>query len=176
MISRVNTRAPFGQPASRAPRAGFTIIEVVLAMGILVLGMTVLLSLLTFGAALTRTAALRTAASTAIEAVIGDLQESLFPLLDDGTVGEPRQIEGRAVPNAPGVIYSASARPNPDEPLEYAVDIDLSWETSGVRRAKSFQTLLLREVPFGERMRRRFVAQRPEQDFAPASIDPSNSE
>ncbi len=172
----MNSRISSNEHARRAPRAGFTIIEVVLAMGILVMGMTVLLSLLTFGAALTRTAALRTAASTAIEAVIGDLQESLFPLQDDGTVGEPRQIEGRAVPNAPGVIYSASARPNPDEPLEYAVDIDLSWETSGVRRAKSFQTLLLREVPFGERMRRRFVAQRPEQDFAPASIDPSNSE
>ncbi len=172
MISRTTA----GEPARPASRGGFTILEVVLAMGILVLGMTVILSLLTFGAALTRTAALRTAASTAIEAVIGDLEESLFPLEDDGTVGEPRQIEGRAVPNAPGVIYSARARPNPDNALEYAVDIDLSWETSGVRRAKSFQTLLLRELPFGERMRRRFIAERPEQDFAPATTDPSNSE
>ncbi|MEE8468411.1 MAG: hypothetical protein V3T22_08150 [Planctomycetota bacterium] len=172
MISRVQSSGPAGHARS----TGFTIIEVVLAMGILVLGMTVVIGLLTFGAALTRTAALRTAASTAIEAVIGDLEESLFPLQDDGTVGEPRRIEGRAVPGAPGVIYSASARPNPDHPLEYAVDIDLSWETSGVRRKKSFQTLLLREVPFGERMRRRFVAQRPREDFAPASIDPSNSE
>jgi len=172
MISRTTA----GEPARPASRGGFTILEVVLAMGILVLGMTVILSLLTFGAALTRTAALRTAASTAIEAVIGDLEESLFPLQDDGTVGEPRQIEGRAVPNAPGVIYSARARPNPDNALEYAVDIDLSWETSGVRRAKSFQTLLLRELPFGERMRRRFIAERPEQDFAPATTDPSNSE
>ncbi len=176
MISRSISRAASSEPARRAPRAGFTILEVVLAMGILVLGMTVLLSLLTFGAALTRTAALRTAASTAIEAVIGDLQDSLFPLEDDGTVGEPRQIEGRAVPNAPGVIYSARARPNPDDPLEYAVDVDISWETSGIRRARSFQTLLLREVPFGERMRRRFVAERPDQDFAPASSGPSNSE
>ena len=172
MISRVTP----SERTSRASRSGFTIIEVVLAMGILVLGMTVLLSLLTFGAALTRTAALRTAASTAIEAVIGDLQDSMFPLEDDGTVGEPRQIEGRAVPNAPGVVYSASARPNPDNALEYAVDIEVSWETSGIRRARTFQTLLLREVPFGERMRRRFVAERPDQDFTPATIDPSNSE
>jgi len=170
------TRPRSNETATRAPRGGFTIIEVVLAMGILVMGMTVLLSLLTFGAALTRTAALRTAASTAIEAVIGDLEESMFPLEDDGTVGEPRRLEGRAVPNAPGVIYSASARPNPDDPLEYAVDIDVSWETSGIRRSKSFQTLLLREVPFGERMRRRFVAERPDQDFTPATVDPSDTE
>ncbi len=169
------SRAPAVDPPARATRCGFTIIEVVLAMGILVLGMTVLLSLLTFGAALTRTAALRTAASTAIEAVIGDLEESLFPLEDDGTVGEPRQIQGRALPNAPGVIYSASARQNPDDPLEYAVDIDVSWESSGFRRTRSFQTLLLREVPFGERMRRRFVAERPDQDFAPASTDSTDS-
>ena len=137
--------------------AGFTIIEVVLAMGILVLGMSVLLSLLTFGAALTRSAALRTASASAVEAVMLDLEESLFPLEEDGTVGEPSEIEKRPVPGAPGVVYSATARPNPDEPLEYAVDVDLTWESSGVKRAASFQTILLREVPFGERMRRRFV-------------------
>lgn len=142
---------------SDRPRGGFTILEVVLAMGILVLGATMVLSLLTFGAALARTAALRTTAATTIEAVVADLEGSLFPLLEDGTVGEPRPIQDRPVPGAPGAIYSATVRPNPDQPLEYAVDVEVSWESSGVRRARRFQTLLLREVSFGERMRRRFV-------------------
>ena len=61
------------------------------------------------------------------------------------------------------MVYSATATPNPDgprdgdAPLEYRVDVDVSWEASGVRRARRYETILLREIPFGERLRRRFV-------------------
>ena len=138
-------------------RAGFTILEVVLAMGILVIGMTVLISLLTFGAALSRTAAMRTAASAAIEAILADLEESMFPLDDQGEVGEPLPIVNREVPASPDVVYSALAEPNPDRPLEYRVDVDMKWKSSGVQRTRRFTTIMLREIPFGERMRRQFV-------------------
>ena len=158
----------------RSRRSGFTLIEVVLSMGVLVMGMGVLLSLLTFGAALTKSAALRSRASTVIESVMADLEESLFPLDADGGVGEPpAQILDRPVPGVTGVVYSAKTRPNPDDPFEYLVDVDVSWEAEGVRRSKTFQTLLLREVPFGERMRRRFVAERPPLKRPP--LDPSPS-
>ncbi|MDA1264067.1 MAG: prepilin-type N-terminal cleavage/methylation domain-containing protein [Planctomycetota bacterium] len=143
----------------RKDRGGFTLIEVVLSMGILMMGMSVLLSLLTFGAALTRSAALRTKASTVIEAVIVDLEESLFPLEADGTVGEPPELlQNRPVPGTAGVVYSAKTRPNPDNFDEYVVEVEVQWESEGLRRSKTFQTLLLREVPFGERMRRRFLS------------------
>jgi len=149
-------------------QSGFTILEVVLAMGLLVMAMTSLLGLFTFGAALTRTAALRTAAATAIEAVVADLEESLFALEEDGSVGDPRVIIDRPVPGTTGVIYSALARANPDNPArraagrpdEFAVDVNVSWEAAGVQRARKFTTLLLREVPFGERLRRRFIQAR----------------
>ncbi len=148
-------------PASKARKSrGFTILEVVLAMGLLVMAMTSLLGLFTFGAALTRTAALRTAASTAIEGVVADLENSLFPLEEDGSVGDPRVLVDRRVPGARGVIYSALARVNPDNPDEFAVDVEVFWEAAGVRRARKFTTLLLREVPFGERLRRRFIQAR----------------
>ena len=142
---------------ARPSLEGFTILEVVLAMGILVLGMTVVLSLLTFGAALSRTAALRTSAAVAIDAVVADLEESLFPIDASGEVGEPVAITQREVPSAPGVVYSVVATPNPARPVEYRVDIDLSWKSSGVQRSRRFTTILLREIPFGERMRREFV-------------------
>lgn len=147
---------------ARTRNSGFTLLEVVLSMGLLVLGMSVLLSLLTFGAALTRSAALRARASTVIESVVVDLEESLFPLEDDGTVGEPPAVVvDRPVPGARGVVYTARTRPNPEDPFEYVVDVEVSWEADGVRRAKTFQALVLREVPFGERMRRLFVRDRP---------------
>ena len=151
-------------PSSRAPdrapagaRGGFTLLEVMLAMGILVVGMTMVLSLFTFGAAMSRTAELRAAASVAVESVVADLEATLFPLDEDGTVGDPTPVVDRPVPGSPGVVYSAQPTQNPDDPDQYRVDVSLTWTTSGVQRAHEFTTLLSREVPFGERLRRRFV-------------------
>lgn len=169
--------------------AGFTIVEVVLAMGLLLLGMTAVLGLLSFGAALTRTAALRTAAAGAAEAVAADLEESLFPLVidpatGDRLVGEPHEIVEREVPGHPGLVYSAKARPAPasddgesvgplgrpsGDPLRYHVEVRMSWSAAGTRRQRSFTLMLLREVPFGERLRREFV----ERDLDPLKSSPS---
>ena len=59
-------------------------------MAVMLLGVSMLLGLLTFGAALARAAALRGKASTTVEAVVQDLEENLFTLLEDGTAGAPR--------------------------------------------------------------------------------------
>lgn len=138
-------------------RSGFTLIEVVLAMGILVTGMTMLLGLYTFGAAMAKTAQLRASSAAAVEAVVADLESSFFPLEADGSVGLPEPVEERPVPTAPGVVYSASGQPNPENPREWRVDVRLSWTSSGVRREETFTTILLREVPFDERLRRRLL-------------------
>lgn len=151
-----------------ARRGGFTIVEVVLAMGLLLLGMTSILGLLSFGAALARGAALRTGAAAAAEAVAADLEETLFPLALDpvtGTrkVGEPHRVRERAVPGHDDLVYSALATPvpsasdGPGGPTRYRVDIEVSWTNSGRTRNRSYTILLLREVPFGERLRREFV-------------------
>jgi len=151
---------------ARGRRAGFTIVEVVLAMFILLLGMTTILGLLSFGAAMTKNAALRTNASNSVQAVMADLEEGLFPLvLVDGVevAGEPLDIDRRPVPGHPALVYSAHATPNPEGPrtdagpLEYRVDVEISWASQGSRQARRFTTLMLREVPFGERLRQRFV-------------------
>lgn len=152
-------------------RAGFTLVEVVLAMFVLLLGMTSILGLLSFGAALARTANLRTGAANAIEAVVTDLEERHFPLeLDpDGeeVVGEPQDVVDRAVPGYPGLTYSTTSTPNPANPLEYRVDVEVRWAVGGSTRSKRFTTLLLREVPFGERLRMRIVEQRALQKTTP---------
>lgn len=137
----------------RTRRAGFTIIEVLVAMGILLFGMTAILGLLTFGAAVSRTALLRTQTASLSEAVIADLEESLFPV-ENGEAGAPVAIERRPLPGQPDVLYSAVATQNPDEPLEYRVDVEFTWESGGVRRERRFSTILLREIPFGTRLRR----------------------
>ncbi len=156
------------------PRAGFTLIEVLLALAILLFGMTAVLSLFTFGAALSRSSHLRTVGSSATEAVLADLEETLFPLDAEGEAGEPRPIQDRAVPGFPELVYSARATPNPDRPLEYKVELRLRWSSAGVEREKVFTTLLLREIPFGERLRRRFVeGLQPKSEEAPRIPSPA---
>lgn len=176
------------KPLSRTPgrcgpagrEAGFTLVEVVLAMGVLLLGMSVILGLFSFGAALSRTAALRTSAAAASGAVMADLEETLFPMLEDGTAGEPTDLVDREIPGHPGIVYSATSTPNPDQldwpggPLEYRVDVEIRWNSAGATRTRRFTTLMLRQIPFGERLRLQFVEGRqgPEnRPVRPASED-----
>lgn len=145
---------------------GFTIVEVVVAMGIFLLGMTCVLGLLSFGAALTRTAALRNDGASAVEAVVADLEEQMFPMVVEGTTvraGPPVDILERALPGRPDVTYSAKATPDPSQkdypggPLEYRVDVTVAWKSGGQQKQKQFTTLCVREIPFSERLRRQFV-------------------
>jgi prepilin-type N-terminal cleavage/methylation domain-containing protein len=175
------TRMRRGSPAARS-RGGFTIIEVLLAMAILLFGMTAVLGLLTFGAALSRTALLRATSAAASEAVVADLEETLFPL-EAGEAGPPVEIKERALPGDSEVIYSATAHENPANALEYRVDVDMSWQSAGIRRERRFSTILLREIPFGERLRKQFVEgvkatakTPPILDAPPASAAPSKDD
>lgn len=151
-------------------RAGFTIIEVVLAMGILMLGLSVILTLLTFGAGLSRNAELRAESAAAVEAVVADLTEGLFPLGPDGKVLDPVPVDGRPVPGYPDLVYSAVAIPDPTRlddleragepgvtfergPIPYRVDVSMTWRSQGESRSRGFSVLIPREVPFGTRLR-----------------------
>jgi prepilin-type N-terminal cleavage/methylation domain-containing protein len=143
-------------------RGGFTLVEIVLAMGILLVGAAAILSMLTFGASLTRAAQLRTRAAAAVEAVRADLEANMFPYVPsaDGTadeVGGPVDLVDRAVPNLTQVVYSAKAQQNPELPREYRVDVEIRWMSGGVQREKKLTWILLKEITFGERLRRRLV-------------------
>ena len=144
------------QATPQGSRGGFTLIEVMLAVGILVFGAAAIIGMLTVGAAMTRTAELRTSAASSLEAVLDDLDHQLFRL-EDGELTGPHAIVDRDVPHAPGVIYSATAVQNPEQPKEFVVDVELRWEAAGVQRGKRFQTLKLMEISFGERLRREFI-------------------
>ena len=143
-------------PRTSNGREGFTIVEVLLAMFILLLGATAIIGFLTFGAAMTRHAQLRTAAASALDAVAADIDHQLFPYVD-GELQGPVDLEDRAVPGAENVVYSAKAAPNPENDREWRVDIEMTWKSAGVKRSKKWSTLRIRELAFGERLRREFI-------------------
>ena len=70
----------------RDHRSGFTIVEVVLAMGILLVGAAAILSMLTFGASLTRAAQLRSAAAVAV-APSETISDTHVKFLQDREIG-----------------------------------------------------------------------------------------
>lgn len=148
--------------------SGFTILEVLVAMGILLVGMSAILGLLSFGASMTRNAALKSAGASAVEAVVADLEENFFPLVRDEVTGEvrvgaPDAIENRPVPGHEGLHYWARGsgdprdRATPGGPLRWRVEVELRWTTAGRVKSRTFTTLLLRQVPFGERLRRELI-------------------
>lgn len=143
---------------TRRRARGFTILEVVFSMGILLIGLSVVLGLLSFGAGLGTSSVRRAEAAAALEFVVADLEERLFPLAADGTVGEPRDLVDVPVPGYERLVYSTVATPDPDHvgpgPILYRVVIHLKWRQSGQDRLLSVATLMPRQVPFGERLRR----------------------
>lgn len=165
-------RVPRRTKLRTASTRGFTIVEVVVAMGVLLLGMSSILGLLTFGATLSRAAELRTVGSSAVAAIVRDLEDNLFPLEADEPFGPagipPAEVTGEL---AGGIRYTARTKPNPDQldlpggPLEYRVDMELTWQSGGETRRRDFTTLFIREVPFGARLRRHFIASPDELDL-----------
>jgi prepilin-type N-terminal cleavage/methylation domain-containing protein len=141
----------------RAPlegsRAGFTLIEMIVAMGILVLGVSSILGLLTFGAALQRTAESRNDVTLAAEAVIADLRETVFPIQPDGSVGAPPPALERPVPGHPRLTAFVDLRESPSLPGEYFATVRIAWKERGKERAEIFRTVLQREVPYSTRVR-----------------------
>jgi competence protein ComGC len=173
-----------GRLRSARPRAAFTLIEILAAMMILLLGMASVLGLLAFGAAMARNAALKTVGATAVEAVVADLEETFFPLVRDEAsrewrAGEPKPVVDRPLPGHPGLFYSAVGTPDPrdDTPggaLRWRVEVVIRWTAGGERRAKTFETMLLRQVPFGERLRRELL--RPDSlQGGPAAVHPDGA-
>lgn len=175
--SRAHARASTRARPRTSTRSGMTLVEVLVAMGILLVGLTAILGLMTTGAALSRSAVLRTAAAASTQAVVEDMRETLFPIDPEGGLwsrpGPPQPIVERALPGEPNIVYSATVTENPDRPGQYRVDVEMSWQSAGVRRARTFSTLLVRELPFGERLRRRFVEGVPDVPNAPGAASRS---
>lgn len=138
--------------------SGFTLIEVMVAMAILVVGMTTILGLLSFGLALHRTSSERADAARSLESVLEDLRREAFlpKLAKDGVapLDPPASLENRIVPGEPGLLYSAKLRAHPKVSGEYLVEIEISWKEKGRRRFQTFRTILLQEIPIAERVKR----------------------
>jgi type II secretory pathway pseudopilin PulG len=142
---------------SRSKRSAFTLVEMMIAMGILVIGVTSVLGLLAFGAALQRTAERRSETALAAEQVIADLRE-LFVVKEDGSLSEPASSTlDRPVPGHPNLTAHVEVKKNPALDTEYFATVQIQWKERGKLRSEVFRTILEREAPFGWRVQRERV-------------------
>ncbi len=144
-------------------KRGFTLLEVILAVALFALGASTLLGLFAYGAGLASGANLRAEAAASLEFLAADLEERLFPILPDGSIGPPREWIDQPVPGNDRLFYSAkpvfeNAPPEaPGLPARVRVDLEVRWREGGNRLALETSLLFTQSVPYGERLRRRFV-------------------
>lgn len=155
-------------PASRlhfrkrraGPRAGFTLIEIVLAAGLLAIGLSALIGLFSFGANLVTGARLQTQAAQALESLVADLPGRLFPLSPEGQVGPPQVLKDQPVPGYPRLRFDALPSPTPVSASDYpgpplwSVEVTVAWKSRGQGRGLSARILLPQSLPLAERLRR----------------------
>ena len=146
-----------------AARAAFTLLEVVLALGLLAVGATALLTLFSYGALLSDGARTRVEAATALEVAVGRVEESLFPLLPDGGIGPPRVVSDQPLDDFPGMTWSVEAEPAPVDsvlnpgPRLFKVRVAVRWRTDGRGQVLSKTLLMPQVVTFGRRLRQRLT-------------------
>ena len=124
----------------RRTERGFTLIEILVAIGILALGITAVLFLFAMGARSHRRATLRTQAALLAEAVVNRLQAE-FP-----QAAEPQTITNATDPDFPGFTYDVSFSPLDDNAQYYKVTVVVRWGEPGLpgteRDSETFATVL----------------------------------
>ncbi|MBI3817717.1 MAG: prepilin-type N-terminal cleavage/methylation domain-containing protein [Planctomycetes bacterium] len=135
-----------------ARASGFTLIEVLVAMGILVVGVSSILGLLMFGAALQRTSERRNESSLAANQVVAALRATAFKYNVDGSTSEPSNHIEMSVPDHPRLNAVVDLKKNPTVEGEYFATIQIQWHERGESKTEEFRTILERAAPFTARV------------------------
>ena len=147
-------------------RAGFTLLEIMVALGVFAIGASAALALLVAAASAGRRAEHETNAALIAESEIADLQADLLRDVDlsglrqadpqDPAAPAPAGanpatrwvFQDRDSPAWPGYRYDVAITPlecpAPDQTWAWLVEVDVRWTERGRGRSKQFQTVLLR--------------------------------
>lgn len=160
---------------SRSRRAGFTLLEIMVALGVLAIGATAAFALLVAAASAGRRAEHHVNAALLADTVIDDLKADVtldldltdLPLATE--VVAELQSRGELPPDAPtpaletryvrrdavspsypdykyDVAITPIAGPVPDQPWEFLIEVEVRWSDQGQRRSALFSAILVRTV------------------------------
>ncbi|MCC6784423.1 MAG: prepilin-type N-terminal cleavage/methylation domain-containing protein [Planctomycetes bacterium] len=156
-------------PAPRAGEQGFTLLEVLVALGMLTIGLTTLLGALALGAGTRRGAEMRVRASLLADQVLQHVENELLaehPLPEDwekdADLAIPAANDGEAaaaLAGFPGMAWRASFTTSAERPESVLVRIEISWRDDGENDGETFVRILPRSVPLARRVAQRKQAQ-----------------
>lgn len=156
----VTRSAPIARPA---PAAGFTIVELLVAMGILLFGTVSLLGVLGVGVSTHRSAEQHNYAVELAQRVLQRLEEDIVPkaLLEAAAAGPdaeftlpPVDSTPADVVGLPGMRYRVEFVQDPERPTLALATVRVLWLEQGEAQAVEFQRILVSHVPFSQRIAR----------------------
>lgn len=147
-------------------RAGFTLMEMLVAFALLLIGLTTIIGLMSAGTAAHHNASARDRAAQALAAARLSVEEDLFTVDAAGSVStRPRVVLDNRI-TVPGFSRPLTVRvlvPGTDQPGwresetvpgEFIGEVEVSWQERGRVRSLTFPWIAVREIPYMEAVQR----------------------
>lgn len=133
------------------PQDGFTLVEMMLALAILVFGVSALAGSLLTGVSMRRGSEMRFRADALVNQAVHRIQEGEFPRYSDP--GEPLQsFTVTDPPGYSGMEYTVDYVTDLERPGLVLAKIRISWRDQGERMGETFERILVRRVSFSQRI------------------------
>lgn len=148
---------PDQRPCQRAREAGFTLAEMLAALGILLLGVTALLGALTATVAQRRTTDAKLEAVALCDYALHRVQEEAVRRRAGAETDldlELATLADQTAPGFPGMSWSASPVLDEQRPDVWLVRLQVRWLEEGADVVEEFLRVLPRQLPLGQRVRR----------------------
>ena len=143
--------------AYRMSARGFTLAEMLAALGILLFGVTALIGALSSSISQRRSTDARIEVAAVCERALLRLQQEGVRRRADGETDldlELAPLADQTVPGFPGMTWSASTVLDPDRPDVWLVRLKVTWLEEGEEMTEEFLRVLRRQLPLGQRVLR----------------------
>jgi type II secretory pathway pseudopilin PulG len=127
--------------------SGFTLLEIIVALALMMIGIASAFALFAAGTALHKRSVDQTNTALIAEQVFSDLDSKLTTGIDIAKL----QKKGASLPEFRDYTYDLHLIPIDKNGEELYVDLTVRWKTRGKIREQTFSTIRIRSLPFKER-------------------------
>ena len=126
---------------------GFTLIEIMVALGIMAIGVTSALSLFAGATALHKRALDKMNSAFMADTVLSEVGDRLMT----STAADLGNSSAGVVPGFPGYEYKVTYTPLDDADQEWFLECEITWNVKGIKQIEKFQTIQIKHVSYKER-------------------------